>query len=334
MPQELTKPPKNILEKVLDRIFVLRIFMHFPFSGILMLGYFYSVQNSTEGGLKDVLFRANTFNWKILLSYLLFYLLMGATYIINQIADKKSDQVNRKNYFVSDGHISVKFAYSEAVFLYALVLSVSFYLSFNEVFTGGMAYFYVIVSSVAFGLMYSVKPFRFNAKPGLDMAANAFGYGFLNLAAGYLVNSQMSYSLIKISVPIVLIGLAGFGSTTIADIEGDREDGKISIGVFLGEKNTYLVSILLYAAALVISIIMKNIPCIFASAVALPAHIIGMIKRSKKSALVTMRISNAGLVLFSFVIFPVLVAAFIVVFLVTKIYYRKRFGIDYPSLTT
>ncbi|MBN1619834.1 UbiA family prenyltransferase [candidate division WOR-3 bacterium] len=334
MPQELTRPPKNIFENILDRIFVTRIFMHYPFSGILMLGYFYAVQESAQGGFREIFFRANTFNWKILLSYLLFYLLMGATYIVNQIADKKSDQVNRKNYFISDGHISVSCAYFEAILLYALVLSVSFYLSFKEVFAGGAAYFYVIISSVAFGLMYSVKPFRLNAKPGLDMAANAFGYGFLNLAAGYLVNARMSYSFIKISVPIVLIGLAGFGSTTIADIEGDRQDGKISIGVFLGEKNTYILSILLYAAALVLSVIMKNIPCIFASAIALPAHIIGMIKRSKKSALVTMRISNAGLVLFSFALFPVLVAAFIAVFIVTKIYYSKRFSIDYPSLTT
>ncbi|MBN2362606.1 UbiA family prenyltransferase [candidate division WOR-3 bacterium] len=333
MPQELTRAPKSFFEKFLDRIFVMRIFMHFPFSGILMLGYHYGVQREGDGGFWAVFIKANAFNWKILVSYLLFYLLMGGTYIINQIADKKSDLINRKNFFVSDGHISTWSAVFEASVIYFIVLCAAFYFSFAQIFAGGMAYFYVILSSVALGLMYSVKPFRLNARPGADMIANAFGYGFLNLAAGFLTVSLFDGFLIKSAVPIVLIGLAGFGSTTIADIEGDRKDGKNSIGVFLGETGTYIISIVLYCAALVISIIFRNIPCIFASAIAIPAHLFGLLKKTKKSALVTMRISNAGLVLISFVLFPVLTAAFLTVFTITKIFYLKRFGINYPSLT-
>ncbi|MBN1150187.1 UbiA family prenyltransferase [candidate division WOR-3 bacterium] len=270
---------------------------------------------------------------KIFVSYLVFYVLMGGTYVVNQIIDRQSDLINRKNYFISDGHMSIQSSVLEAIILYSLSLGFALYLSLKGYFVGGAAYFWAVLSSVILGLLYSVKPFRLNARPGLDMAANAFGYGFLNLSTGYLVVAPFGLDLVKIAAPIVLIGLAGFGSTTIADIEGDKKDGKISIGVFLGEKKTYWFSIILYIAAFVLSLLMKNIPCLFASAIAIPAHILGLTKSTKKSALVTMRISNAGLVLISFVIFPVLIAAFLLVFLMTKLYYKNRFGIDYPSLT-
>lgn len=325
---------KSFYKKILDRIFVLRIFMHYPFAAILLLGFFYSLKLNnffSDKSLIESFLILNKFNLQLFVSFFLFYFMMGGTYILNQIVDKESDRINRKNFFISDNHISVRSSIIQLCFIYILSLIISFYLSINGFMRGGIFYFYTILFSIIIGIMYSLPPFRLNAKPGLDMLANAIGYGLLNFSAGYLAVSGFSVEIIKISVILLFIGLAGFGSTTIADIPGDKADNKKTIGVLLGEKNTYIISILLFVLSGILSIYFKYYLLLVPSLIPIPFQIWGLIKKGKQAALITMRISNAPLVIISFILFPFYLFGFFVVFYITKIFYKKRFDISYPS---
>lgn len=337
MESDLTRSPEHIFEKILDRIFLLRIFMHYPFQGILLLGGYYgwvSLQNYENLNIWEKILKVNQFNLPLLTSFILFYLMMGGTYILNQIVDRETDKINRKNFFIADGHISVSSAIIQMFALYGITLGVVLILSWYNWFPGGMLYFSFFLVSLLMGIAYSLPPVRLSARPGLDMLANAVGYGFLNFTIGYLSLTGWSWNIVVISIPLSLIGLAGFGATTIADIPGDIREGKKTIGVRLGEKKTYYLSIFLFVLAAVISLLIDNYILLAASIIPIPFQIWGLLTRGTKAALVTMRISNAPLVLISFIIFPLYFLGFIAVAVLTKIYYKKRFNINYPALTT
>ncbi len=333
---QLTRNPADIYERILDKIFLNRIFMHYPFAAILLLGGYYSISRSPGfhelSFIRKYLF-INLPNGRLFVSFILFFIMMGGTYILNQIVDRESDRINRKNFFISDGHISINSAVIQLIFQYLITITAVFYLSLIGFFKGGILYFLVFLLSVIFGIMYSLPPIRLNAKPGLDMLANAIGYGLLNFSAGYLALGVFSNDIIKIAIPLTIIGLGGFGSTTIADIPGDKLDGKISIGVLIGERNTYILSIILFFIAAVTSLIINNPFTFIASVIPIPFQIWAMIKKGRRAALISMRVSNAPLVIISFLMFPIYFIGFIIIFLLTRIYYKKRFKLTYPSLS-
>jgi 4-hydroxybenzoate polyprenyltransferase len=337
MTSNLTRSPKNIGERVLDRIFLHRIFMHYPFQGILLLGGYYgwiSLQNSRNLNFWGEIWKVNQLNWPLLTSFFLFYLMMGGTYILNQIIDRETDRINRKNFFISDGHISVSSAIIQMVILYLASLSIVLILCLKNWFPGGMLFFWFFLVSAIMGIGYSLPPIRLSARPGLDMLANAVGYGFLNFSIGYLSLNEWSWNIVIISIPLTLIGLAGFGATTIADIPGDLKEGKKTIGVIIGEKKTYVLSILLFILAAGISWKIHNYILLTASLIPIPFQIWGLKTGGTKAALVTMRISNAPLVLISFIIFPLYFLGFILVGILTKLYYHKRFNVNYPAFSS
>jgi 4-hydroxybenzoate polyprenyltransferase len=160
--------------------------------------------------------------------FILYTMLMGGVYIFNQIVDRESDRKNKKLFLISDGLIPLKNAYIEMSVLFIIAVFGSFLLGLNI--------FSAFMISLFFGITYSLPPVETKGKPFLDIIWNATGYGVLAFIVGWLSVAEASIAMFLIAIPYFFAVAAVFVNTTIPDIEGDRGEGKVTTGVFLGKK--------------------------------------------------------------------------------------------------
>jgi 4-hydroxybenzoate polyprenyltransferase len=212
------------MKKIFDHIFLLRPTLWVPVWTFFLLGVYQGRIVSME--------RIHT--PRIALAFILYTLLMGATYILNQIVDIESDRANKKLYLLPEGHIRVSHAWVELVGLFALswVLAISFSAQFKI----------LLLVSMILGILYSACPFGFKGRPILDLLSNALGYGVLAFSLGWVTVAPFSGATLLHSLPYFFAVGAVFINTTIPDIKGDKSAGEITTGVFLGEIKSYWLS--------------------------------------------------------------------------------------------
>jgi 4-hydroxybenzoate polyprenyltransferase len=99
-------------------------------------------------------------------------------------------------------------------------------------------------------VLYSVPPFRFKARAGLDVLTNATGYGGLTLYAGWAAAAQ------PLSPPIVNVGAAFFclfvgfyPLTQIYQLAEDARRGDYTLALALGKRNALRVALVGVAVA-------------------------------------------------------------------------------------
>ncbi len=261
---------------------------------------------------------------KAVMVFVLYTLLMGGIYILNQIVDRESDRRNEKLFLLSEDYIPLRNAYIEMVTLFVLSISGAFFL--------GKYVFIAFLISFFLGITYSIPPFATKGKPFLDIVWNASGYGLLAFIVGWLSAALPSGSMLIRGIPYFFAVSAVFVNTTIPDIEGDREEGKITTGVFLGKKNTLLLGIFFDLLAVVISCLLKDYICLIGAGLALPIFLFAYIKQTKKSILFSFRAIPLILAILVFIITPIIIPLFALVLGVQKYYYKRKFNINYPAI--
>ena len=256
--------------------------------------------------------------------FVLYTLLMGGVYILNQIIDRESDKKNDKLFLLSEGYVSLKNAYIEMGALFVLSVFGSFFIDFEI--------FIVFLFSLSMGITYSVPPIETKGKPFLDIIWNGAGYGILAFFVGWLSLAELSRPMFIESIPYFFAVAAVFVNTTIPDIEGDREEGKVTTGVFLGKKNTILLGVFFDLVAIIISYLLKNYICLIGSGLAFPIFMFAYIKRTKKTILFSFRVIPAILMIIVFCLMPIAILLFLLVLGIQKVYYKKKFNMDYPAI--
>lgn len=264
------------------------------------------------------------FSWKSALILLLFTLLMSGTYILNQIVDVESDKKNEKLFLLSDGIISPVHARIEMFFLFLVPLSFSWLI--------GSHIFIFFVVSLIMGIGYSIPPIEFKARPFLDLVWNAIGYGVIAFSLGWISVSSIQPATWIHSLPYFFAVGAVFVNTTILDIAGDQQEGKITTGVFLGKEKTLLFAIILDAIALLMSIILSDYICLIAAGISLPVFIYAFIAKEKKPILLSIRLTSSILAILVCILFPLIIPALIFIYGIQKYYYKRKFNLNYPSL--
>ena len=256
--------------------------------------------------------------------FVLYTMLMGGIYIFNQIIDRESDRKNEKLFLLSEDFIPLKNAYIEMGMLFVLSVLGSFFL--------GMYIFIAFLISLFLGITYSLPPVETKGRPFLDVLWNASGYGLLAFIVGWLTASAPSRLMLIAGIPYFFAVAAVFVNTTIPDIEGDREEGKITTGVFLGKKNTLLFGIFFDLIAIIISYLLKDYLCLIGAGLAFPIFLVAYIKQTRKTILFSFRAIPGILAIIVFFITPIIIPLFVVVLGVRKIYYKKNFNMDYPAI--
>ncbi len=305
--------------KLLDYIFLTRPTLILPGWGFFILGYLHGLNlmgdlSPTFHIPKDAKF------WIALISATL---ISAYIYVLNQIFDVESDSKNEKLFLLPRGYISLR---SAGIFAWILaILSFAFGIFVN------WQYLLLLVFGFIVGTLYSLPPFRFKGRPFLDMLSNAVGYAILNLGAGLVSSGMQAWEISRFFLPYFFAVCALYLNTTIPDIPGDKEEKLVTTGVFLGEFLTSLFASILVLSALMFS---RNNPFMFfVSLISLPFYLLATFVGGKEFyAKLAYRVSGLVFTLFLIFKYPPFILPALLTLISLRLYYRLRFGINYPSL--
>ncbi len=321
----------KILQKLLDRLFLLRIPLLAPAWTILILGWISGNQHVHIGGS----FVGNNAEnsainlWTILTG---FSLIVASIYVVNQIVDIESDRINHKLFLLPNGIISVRTAWVCA-FLCAIVgIGISFFYD--------VVILLLFISGLLLGYLYNLPPFQLKNRAWGGVLSNSLGHGMVTFLVGWYaskigtsIEPQIFMKGLLSSISPALANGAVFLATTIPDADGDQLTGKKTFCVKYGEKTTAITAALFCFGALGFSFFIENNFWVMA----VPT-IISMIFFTS-FAFLTKR--DLAFKTFKWPVFllSLSVALFvpeygiliITTFIGSRVYYQKRFGIEYPT---
>jgi len=318
----LDRTMRRILLRIGDYIFVTRPLILIPAWSFYLLG--------ASAGRDRTAVAPPAFYY----GFLCLTAILITAYLLNQIFDRESDRRNDKGHFLTRGIFKVR----TAVFMAAAAFLCASYLFRSA----GETQRTPLVAALVLSLVYSLPPLRLVARPVLDLLANAVGYAGVAYAAGYTAWGASSADAAARSIPYVALVGATFLHTTILDADGDAETGKITTTVAIGVARSAVLSGVLAASGWVWSL-----------AVSLPAHgdwvaavlltlaifvfASAAVRIARRPAAATAISSNAVQGAVAVVCVPAAIAwpwyllLVVPVVVLSRFYYRARFGINYPG---
>lgn len=297
--------------KYFDYLFLIRPVLMPPVWTILLLGHNRSSQLSGQNHLSG-------------LAILLVTFLIGAVYVLNQIFDIESDRLNQKLFFLSQRYISKTGAYLEMILLNLLSVIPAFFISWELglLFTLGMI----------FGILYSVPPFSFKNKPISGFVLNALAHGNLAFLIGWSMNQPLSVKALFFSIPYLFAVGAIYLNTTIPDMEGDRKAGKITLAVKWGRDKILVLVSFLVMVSIVLSVLFKDVPFIIASSLSFPFFVYSLFNKKEFAIIIATKIAILFLSIAACIFYPWYFIVLILGFIGTRLYYKTRFNLDYPTI--
>ncbi|NLD93770.1 MAG: UbiA family prenyltransferase [Fibrobacter sp.] len=322
---------KRILTKLLDLFFLLRFPLLAPVWTIFLVGYITGNEACRIGGVfyNADLYKSVLHAWIILSG---FSLVVASIYVVNQIADIESDRINHKLFILPNGFVSIKTAWilASVCALSGLLIA----LAYSKVLL-------ILFSlSLVLGYCYNLSPVSLKNRPIGGVTANALGHGMIAFLTGwYSVHPFDSFSL-PLFIQAVISSLspsfangAVFLATTVPDAEGDRSTGKVTFCVKYGEKTTATASAVLCVVALITSFFMLYNAWIMiaTSLVSVIFFIYFAFTTKKEYAFRAFKwpvfLLSAAVVLFQ----PEYGVLIILTFFGSRLYYKWRFNIEYPT---
>lgn len=301
-----------------DYFFLLRPLILIPSWNFLLIGAFLARSGERSVG-------------SIILAVCIYTCIMGGTYILNQVMDRDTDRLNKKLFLLSEGYIPVRHAYIEMAVLWlaGLVLSAFFDITF----------FLFVLISLILGVLYSLPPIKLKGKPLLDTLSNGIGYGMINFAVGWLIVKPFTWTMFIVFLPYFLSICAVFMNTTIVDRLGDERAGEKTTAVFLGARGTSIASTVIMAGAVIMAFINRDLVCLIPAVLSFPLFVYAgvylLMKEDpipRKILIMSFRLPGVLFTLITAILYPVYIAVLVIVFIVMRVYYRRRFGIVYPTL--
>jgi len=310
----------DLKAKWYDYFFLLRPILWVPVWVFLFLGYAYGARLEF---MKIHLLLPRKF-WFVLIA---FTMLMSSVYVINQIVDKESDRINEKLFLIPYEIISVRSALIVSVLLALSALILSYFL-------GGFVLFLLFFVSLVLGLLYSLPPFHFKARPFLDFIVNGLGYACVALLVGWYTTENLNLHALVVSFGYFILVCAIFINTTIPDIPGDKKTGKITTGVFLGNRLSLILSSSLFILALIYAFLEMDLLVVVPSLLGAIFSILALWDNTEDMIITKLsyRVPSFIFILLVSIKFPIFLVINLVLLFVLRKYYKTRFGLDYPAM--
>lgn len=263
--------------------------------------------------------------WRWVALFVQLFCLFGAVYTLNQIKDIAGDRLNRKLHFLPLGLIPLAAAwrFTLALNLIAIALAVWF----------GIWYTGLSLGIIVLGVLYSMGTRPWKNRPITGFAANVLGHGTLVFLLGRVfVEPPGLLPWWRVAAYTLAVG-AVYLATTVPDVAGDRQAGKATAAVRLGGRPTMALATMLIAGALFLAFKESDLPLIFAAAPAGPLFLLGAIYRDSAGwATMAAKAAVLFLSLAAAWAYPAYLVVLGIGFLGTRLFFRWRFGMDYPSL--
>ena len=305
------------LLRLLDFIFFLRPVILIPFWSFMLLGYVHSRETwlpvlDAKGGILPVLFIGTAF--------------MGIIHILNQIADRSSDHINQKLFFIPDKIISLKQAYGQAILLLVISLPLLIIYGMDKICI------YFIISILPLGLLYSLPPVRLKARPVVDALMNAIGYGWVAFSIGWLSYGEFTRDISLQSLPYMLAVAAMYINTTLIDAEGDRNSRYKTTGIWLGVKKATFFSFICILMVIVTGFWLRSWVCLITAVVSLPVYFLAWHKQTDRWIRLSLHLPGRLFIFLTGLIFPFYLIFLILLYFITRWYYKNRFNMTYPAM--
>ncbi len=299
----------------LDYIFAARPMLHLPGWSIFLVALYYHHQLSGE-----------SFSWED------FFVMCGITCMtagamyLNQIFDKESDSINRKLGYVANGIIDEQQMMRAFFLISGVGIAIGYLISFVT----------AAIFIVAFLLswLYSAPPIRLKDRPFWGLFANGFSIGFLMSIAVMPDLNLHNAGLLGWDNPFYfgIVVSAVYCLTTIPDIAGDTATGKKTVAVVTSPRVAALLSILMYAIASLLAYRFGYLMLSALSGFALLLVLPYLFRPSNKLVLFAAKLPILLLGLLAGYFYPGYLVFMIVLILFTRLYYKRRFNLNYPSL--
>jgi 4-hydroxybenzoate polyprenyltransferase len=312
-----------LLRKTVDMLFLLRLPLLAPVWTVLILGWIAGSPNARAGGLVYGTLFVNLFA---------FSLLVASIYVVNQIQDIESDRINRKLFLLPRGIISIPAAWALATVCAATGLALAF--------TQGIWMFALFVLGFFTGILYNLPPAQLKNHPTGGVIANSLGHGMITFFVGWLSAKHGQ----AITAELLMLGLlsslapafangAVFLATTIPDDAGDRQTGKRTFCVAYGKKATSVAALVMCVFALGTSFLIENHFWVMAlpALLSLGVFVNFAVTAKKDSAFYSFKWPVFLLSIFVTLFVPAYGALILITFIASRVYYRYRFGIEYPT---
>jgi len=251
---------------------------------------------------------------------------LGGGYILNQITDIETDRRNEKLFLLPRGIIAVRAAAALMVALWIAAGAAATFLP-----SGAR---WALAAGLVLAVTYSAPRVRAKAVPGLDLLWNGLGFGAVSPAAGWFAAGGHGVFPVWAVAGYTLAVGALIASTTIPDIAGDREAGLRTTGVALGERRTGLLASGLMALAVALAALARDAAGASAAAVGFILLVRAQRAMSRRARVEAAQWTVAAYVVAVGLRAPYLIVLLALVFAASRMYYRRRFGIDYPGRGT
>jgi hypothetical protein len=106
----------------------------------------------------------------------------------------------------------------------------------------------------------------------------------------------------------------------------------LTLSVKWGKGTTVIVSSVFVAIAIFLSFLVKDVPFLIASSLSLPFFVFCVFNKTERHIVATTKLSILLLSIVAGIFYPWYFAVLIVGFIGTRLYYKARFNLDYPTL--
>ncbi|MFC1476071.1 UbiA family prenyltransferase [Candidatus Zixiibacteriota bacterium] len=262
------------------------------------------------------------FSGRIWAGMALAFFLAGAGYIFNQVFDIESDRVNDKLFFLPRRMLSVR----SAVVQYAL---------FTTIAVGGGWFlgpvWLICLCAALLAVLYSLPLVRLKDRPFAGLLANAVGHGTLVYYFGRMIVEPGSLPAGGESAAYALAVAGVYLLTTVPDRAGDEAAGKRTMSVTQGPRKTVAIAAVCVLGAAVAAAIYQQWPLAISAAISFPLFLMAVF--SARFCGSAIRMALLALSFFACLAFWPYFLILVLLYVSTRWYYRRRFGIAYPRMT-
>ena len=319
-------PVHKKIVPIFDTIFLLRPTMFFAVWVMVVVGII-----SAEVNMHVSTLWVTEFSWEIFFVFLGLTLLISATFILDQLADKNSDQNNDKLFLIG------KYISSEKGKSFSIILLISGGLI--SIIANWITAIPAICICLLWGIVYNYSPFKWKNEPIARLIVNSSA-GVLLFILGWMLGMknypQMGIIPISIDtfshmVPYILFFSAISLLTQFSDIKGEDSVGDRTFLIIFGLTTSLLISLLMISIALYISINHSDPLASTATMVSLPFFIFAAVRRLDKDILRAIRYPIFILNFFALPFYPWLIIPLLCTYYLSKYYYWHRFALHYPT---
>jgi len=319
------------LLKLLDYLFVLKPVLLYPVWTLFIAGYY--VQAKVVVAAENVATNGTATDPSgpnVLLVGAAVTLLMGAIFVINQVMERNKLESRSRMVLIAPDHLTPKVAFIEAALLLAASLVIGF-------ISGPLIGVLLLVILVLAGILYNFHPFSLKDRPVSAFLTTGL-VSFLIFALGWLVAGAPTTQLGLFSIPYVFMILAVY---VYASIEEEKPGpGQKKSTLSERAKIALYTGLVLEITALVIAFVLKDEFVFYPLLFSLPFFIWAIMRLTPQDLgrainypvfLLALTLSfKQGLAHSGYSFFLILLA----VYFLSKLYYRLRFGINFPNLAS